>query len=106
MDRCYKCWSYDHRAADCNGTDRTKTCYKCGKEGHAVTNCTDEEFCPLCSTAGHRAGSGRCVAFRRALSQANKAERDARGHSEKEDKMDEDKVEEMSEESAKNNTPQ
>ncbi|KAJ8933809.1 hypothetical protein NQ314_013781 [Rhamnusium bicolor] len=27
MSRCFKCWSFDHLADDCNGPDRTNLCF-------------------------------------------------------------------------------
>jgi hypothetical protein len=70
--RCYRCWSFDHKAANCDGPDRTKACYKCG-EGHAARDCGNEESCPLCQKFGHKAGGRGCGAFRSALDKARKA---------------------------------
>jgi hypothetical protein len=70
--RCYRCWSFDHKAANCDGPDRTKACYKCG-EGHAARDCGNEESCPLCQKFGHNAGGRGCGAFRSALDKARKA---------------------------------
>ena len=75
MRRCFKCWAYEHKAAECKGPDRTKTCNKCGKEGHRYKDCDKEEACPVCNMSGHRAGTGKCRDFRRALSKARKESR-------------------------------
>lgn len=69
VTKCRRCWSYEHTATECTGTDRSKFCYKCGKDGHAAKDCTDEVACPICQTKGHITGSGKCPAFRRALNQ-------------------------------------
>ncbi|KAK4880428.1 hypothetical protein RN001_008574 [Aquatica leii] len=61
MERCFKCWSYNHRARDCDGPDRSGRCYACG-----------QEFCIVCNKNGHKAGSGKCIIFRKSLLQANK----------------------------------
>ncbi|KAL1493486.1 hypothetical protein ABEB36_011527 [Hypothenemus hampei] len=66
--RCGKCWAYDHTAKDCKGTDRRGHCFKCGRQGHLAKDCKEEAGCPLCEKPGHRAGSGECELFRRALS--------------------------------------
>lgn len=34
VDRCYKCWSYDNKATECKGPDRSRSCHKCGEDGH------------------------------------------------------------------------
>ncbi|KAJ8939105.1 hypothetical protein NQ314_011236 [Rhamnusium bicolor] len=72
MTRCLKCWAFDHLAVECDGPDRTKTCFRCGNEGHAAKDCTNEEGCPICKKPGHKAGTGKCGAFRRTLSTARK----------------------------------
>lgn len=70
VKKCYKCWAYDHEASECKGPDRRRICYKCGKEGHPAKTCTEKERCPICDKEGHKAGTGACKIFRRALSRA------------------------------------
>ncbi|CAG9773642.1 unnamed protein product [Ceutorhynchus assimilis] len=65
VERCRKCWSHNHITSNCTGPDRTKACYKCGKEGHQAKDCQEEESCPICQTNGHRAGTGKCLAFKK-----------------------------------------
>jgi hypothetical protein len=72
-ERCYRCWSFDHKAANCDGPDRSKTCYRCGVEGHEARDCGNEEACPLCQKAGHKAEGRGCGVFRSALNKARKA---------------------------------
>lgn len=68
MSRCFKCWAYDHQSANCKGEDRSKLCHNCGEEGHKKSDCKSEEKCPICNEKGHKAGTGKCKEFRRALS--------------------------------------
>ncbi|KAJ3661610.1 hypothetical protein Zmor_005998 [Zophobas morio] len=68
--RCYKCWTYDHTENICEGPDRRNLCYRCGKAGHSLKECQNEEECPICNKTGHKAGSGKCTLFKRALSRA------------------------------------
>ncbi|KAJ8932448.1 hypothetical protein NQ314_014644 [Rhamnusium bicolor] len=70
VPRCRKCWAYEHSEKDCKGPNRQNTCYKCGKEGHLAKKFVETEIsCPVCQEVGHRAGSARCMAFCRAISQ-------------------------------------
>ncbi|KAJ3619133.1 hypothetical protein MTP99_005919 [Tenebrio molitor] len=34
VEICYKCWDYNHKAKDCEQTDKKNRCRKCGEEGH------------------------------------------------------------------------
>ncbi|KAH1028575.1 hypothetical protein HUJ05_001920 [Dendroctonus ponderosae] len=68
VERCIKCWSYEHSTANCNGSDRRGTCFICSKEGHVAKECKNKPQCPLCKKTGHKAGTGNCESFRRALS--------------------------------------
>lgn len=72
LNRCFKCWSFDHQTTECKGPDRSRLCFKCGQEGHKGSECKNGKECPLCETSGHAAGSGQCNAFKRALSSARK----------------------------------
>ncbi|CAH0563000.1 unnamed protein product [Brassicogethes aeneus] len=74
LTRCYKCWAYDHRAADCKGPDRSKLCHKCGREGHKIRDCPNKEACLLCSKE-HQTGSSKCPAFNKAIRSAREAEK-------------------------------
>lgn len=74
--RCAKCWSYDHRTRDClKNISLEGACYKCGNKGHQARECTREEYCPVCDKTGHKAGTGKCYAFKQALSSKRKEER-------------------------------
>lgn len=64
--RCFKCWAFDHVAANCNGPDRTKLCRRCGVEGHKAAECKNAEKCALCG-GEHAAGSGKCVRYKEAV---------------------------------------
>jgi len=75
ISRCGKCWKYGYGIEACHGTDRTKSCYGCGETGHERLNCTQEEYCPLCDTNGHIAGTSKCRVFRHQLSKAKRVER-------------------------------
>ncbi|KAJ8933806.1 hypothetical protein NQ314_013778 [Rhamnusium bicolor] len=77
VKKCTRCWACDHKTADCQGPDRRSLCFKCGKERHPSKECTEEEACPMCQERRHKAGSGKCQAFRRALSRARKTNRQA-----------------------------
>ena len=65
--KCFKCWGYNHTAANCNGPDRTKDCLKCAEKGHQVKDCQNESFCPLCMKKGHRVRSGEGPKHREAF---------------------------------------
>lgn len=76
LNRCPKCWTYGHRPSVCGGPDRSKLCFKCGKEGHAGAECRNDEHCPICNKTGHKAGTGRCPEFRKALQVGRKKEKE------------------------------
>lgn len=75
ISRCTKCWEYDHKANDCNGPSRAALCYKCGKENHVADQCKNAETCPVCDKTGHKAGTMKCPAFKKALNRARAMER-------------------------------
>ncbi len=68
VEKCYRYWTYGHKAWNCSRPDKRESCLNCAKEGHKRKDCQEEAFCPLCEARGHEAGSGRrCEAFKRAL---------------------------------------
>lgn len=73
VPKCFRCWAYDHEAKHCRGPDRTGLCLKCGEEGHKAKECKNDERCLICNERGHKIGSSKCEAFRRALTIARKA---------------------------------
>jgi hypothetical protein len=72
-ERCYRCWSFDHKTANCDGPHRTKACYRCGAERHEARDCGNEEACPLCQKSEHKAGGRGCDIFRSALNKVKRA---------------------------------
>jgi hypothetical protein len=79
VSQCYKCLGYGHVKKECQGPDRSDLCYRCGVSGHKTKDCQNEPRCFLCSAeqtvpipVNHRAGSGACLVFRRALETAKK----------------------------------
>lgn len=77
--KCNKCWGYEHLERNCNNKDMRNCCYKCGASGHIAKDCENTEHCPLCNEAGHRAGTGKCWRFRKALGNARRAEKTGKG---------------------------
>ncbi|XP_066261186.1 uncharacterized protein [Euwallacea similis] len=75
VGRCYRCWELDHVARDCKGIDRTGCCFVCGEEGHRREECNGRERCYICNMEGHRTGTGKCEAFRKALTAARRERR-------------------------------
>jgi hypothetical protein len=68
--RCYRCHSFGHTTANCQGPDMSGCCRKCGASGHKEKECSVEK-CVACERAGHkvtphRPGSGACAARRAA----------------------------------------
>ncbi|CAH0558572.1 unnamed protein product [Brassicogethes aeneus] len=59
VTRCYRCWAYDHRAADCKGPDRWNLCHKCDKEGHKHKECPNKDACILCHNKSQRGRKGK-----------------------------------------------
>ncbi|XP_066157733.1 uncharacterized protein [Euwallacea fornicatus] len=78
VKRCYKCWGFEHEARECTGKDRSRCCFVCGEEGHKGQDCKGEDMCGICNEKGHRTGTGKCEAFRRALRRAREEERKRR----------------------------
>ncbi|KYB24568.1 hypothetical protein TcasGA2_TC031704 [Tribolium castaneum] len=71
--RCFNCLGYNHKASECTKEKRNKSCYRCGGEDHMAKDCKSTvEFCVVCRSAGHRAGSGKCRLFKQALAAAKK----------------------------------
>lgn len=76
LNKCNKCWSYDHDTQACKGPDRRGRCLRCGVDGHMAKDCGNDEACPFCEKKGHRADSSKCPLFRKALNIARKRERE------------------------------
>lgn len=74
MQRCTKCWNYDHNSRECTGVDRRGQCFKCGGDDHLARDCKGENFCQLCNEK-HKSGTRECGAFRKALINARKENR-------------------------------
>jgi len=60
VERCNRCWAYDHSKVNCNGPDRTNMCLKCGQPGHKITDCRSPTYCPLCNSQEHAVISLKC----------------------------------------------
>ncbi|XP_066260790.1 myosin-2 heavy chain-like [Euwallacea similis] len=78
IERCTRCWAYDHVTSSCNGPDRRKCCFRCGKPDHWGKNCPKKEedcTCVLCKVKGHWPRSSKCSKFREALNGARAAKR-------------------------------
>lgn len=82
VTRCYACFGFGHRQADCKGPDRKKegVCIQCGEKGHIKKECSADPKCFLCAEGGlapelrkHVPGSGGCHVFRQALDKARKS---------------------------------
>mgnify|MGYP003406699756 FL=1 len=76
VPKCFRCFGYGHKAAQCNADDRKGLCMRCGGSGHLAAKCEESPRCPLCAKDGkdaeHRSGSNQCEAFKRALRKAQK----------------------------------
>ncbi|XP_066157688.1 uncharacterized protein [Euwallacea fornicatus] len=72
INRCYRCWGYEHNARHCVGPDRSGLCYKCGKGEHSSKECKSVEFCVTCEVTGHSTGGMRCKVFRRMISRSRR----------------------------------
>lgn len=46
--RCYRCWSYDHVAKQCEGEEKSKACYRSALTGHTAKECKNSVRCPIC----------------------------------------------------------
>lgn len=74
---CNRCGSYDHLSQSCSLPPGGGGCYKCGKQGHVAKACESEQLhCVACKEDGHKRGSFKCPAFRRALGLLRKEERE------------------------------
>lgn len=76
---CYRCLGYGHIAANCKEKEAAgRACYRCGGENHIAKNCKGRIRCSICKQDGHRQGTGRCPAHRRALEEARSRQRSSR----------------------------
>lgn len=70
--RCFRCLGYGHSTRTCKGPDRAKSCSLCLGESHRASSCTSPPNCAACrdinEATDHFPGSGKCVAYRQALS--------------------------------------
>ncbi|XP_052738128.1 uncharacterized protein LOC128198188 [Bicyclus anynana] len=76
VEKCYKCWETGHRAAKCNGPDRSNCCRQCSRVGHKADSCTSTPFCPHCDVLGHKAATTGCPKFRGAINEAGQTPHD------------------------------
>lgn len=81
LERCYKCWRYDHKSKDCVNKDISKHCHNCGQAGHARMACSNERACPLCGVSGHAAGTLACKIFSTAFANEKRLMRKQRDNS-------------------------
>ncbi|CAG9762232.1 unnamed protein product [Ceutorhynchus assimilis] len=51
-----------------NEIEANYLCFRCGERGNSTRECEGDEACLVYRKDGHRAGSGKCRLFRRALS--------------------------------------
>lgn len=76
VTRCFKCFGYGHRQAECKAQDRKGQglCARCGQSGHKKGECKTTPTCYLCkeinTVADHIPGTGACAVFRQALEKA------------------------------------
>ncbi|KAG5861489.1 hypothetical protein JTB14_038427 [Gonioctena quinquepunctata] len=74
VDRCPRCWAYDHGKSTCQGPDRSGNCYRCGRPDHNAMDCKEQEYCPICNE-DHKMGTLKCKAFKIALKVARQKPR-------------------------------
>lgn len=72
VERCNKCWAYDHSKENCDGPDRTHMCIKCGQPGHKIVDCRGPTYCPLCKSQEHAVTSLRCPHHSKAVQEIRK----------------------------------
>ena len=69
VNRCYRCLGFCRMAANCQGTDRSRSFWRCSEEGHAAGSYTRKPQCYLCSARedkpwdDHIPETMRCTAF-------------------------------------------
>ncbi|KAF0748135.1 Uncharacterized protein FWK35_00018869 [Aphis craccivora] len=70
--RCFRCLGYGHTTHTCRGLDRAKACSLCTSESHRASSCNSPPKCAACldmkEPTDHFPGSGKCIAYRLALS--------------------------------------
>ena len=70
VNRWYRCLGFGHMAANCRGSDWSRSCQRCGEKGHAAGFCTMKPQYYLCSARGdkpwgdHIPGTMWCATFR------------------------------------------
>lgn len=78
VTRCFRCFGYGHRQADCKGNDRKGQglCNRCGEKGHKKAECQASPTCYLCeeikAAVSHIPGSAGCSVYKQALEEAKK----------------------------------
>lgn len=70
------CWSHEHSTNDYNGPDRTIICFG-GDKGAVIQKIAlmKKESFPLFVVAEHKTKTSKCEAFRKAINQAKRNER-------------------------------
>lgn len=77
--KCYRCWVFGHKKAQCKGPNREQLCLKCAKDGHTAATCPNEPFCVHCETGGHQSDSGKCINKTRGKAEASKSSENDQG---------------------------